>query len=100
MATAGLRAVTGFVTFLLVFTFRRDGAALLWYGLALGASQVGNVAGALLAPRFRRYGAEEWMLTASSVVVGGVALTAGLVSWGRHWAVAVLLAAGIGLAAG
>jgi hypothetical protein len=100
VATAGLRAVTGFVTFLLVFTFRRDEAALIWYGLALGASQIGNVAGALLAPRFRRYAAEEWMLTGSSVVVGVVALSAGLISWGRHWTVAVLLAAGIGLAAG
>jgi hypothetical protein len=99
VATAGLRAVTGFVTFLLVFTFRRDGAALIWYGLALGASQVGNVAGALLAPRLRRYGAEEWMLTAASAVVGAVALGAGLISWGRHWTVAVVLAAGIGLAA-
>jgi hypothetical protein len=88
------------VTFLLVFTFRRDEAALIWYGLALGASQIGNVAGALLAPRFRRYAAEEWMLTGSSVVVGVVALSAGLISWGRHWTVAVLLAAGIGLAAG
>jgi MFS family permease len=100
LATAGLRAVTGFVTFLLIFTFRRNEAALIWYGLALGASQVGNVAGALLAPSFRRYAAEEWMLTSSSVVVGAVALAAGLISWGRHWAIAVLLAAGIGLAAG
>jgi hypothetical protein len=100
LATAGLRAVTGFVTFLLIFTFRRDEAALVWYGLALGASQIGNVAGALLAPRFRRHAAEEWMLTAASVVVGAVALSAGLISWGRHWTVAVVLAAGIGLAAG
>ncbi len=100
VATAGLRAVTGFVTFLLVFTFRRDEAALVWYGLALGASQVGNVAGALLAPKLRRYAAEEWMLTSSSVVVGVVGVSAGLISWGRHWAVAVLIAAGIGLAAG
>jgi MFS family permease len=100
VATAGLRAVTGFVIFLLVFTFRRDEAGLIWYGLALGASQVGNVAGALLAPRFRRFVAEEWMLTGSSVVVGIVALSAGLISWGQHWTVAVLLAAGIGLAAG
>ncbi|MGP8205578.1 MAG: MFS transporter [Acidimicrobiales bacterium] len=100
VATAGLRAVTGFVIFLLVFTFRRDEAALIWYGLALGASQVGNVAGALLAPRFRRYVAEEWMLTGSSAVVGVVALSAGLISWGRHWTVAVFLAAAIGLAAG
>jgi MFS family permease len=100
LATAGLRAVTGFVTFLLVFTFRRDGAALIWYGLALGASQVGNVAGALLAPKLRRHAAEELMLTAASVVVGAVALSAGLISWGRHWTIAVVLAAGIGLAAG
>lgn len=100
VATAGLRAVTGFVTFLLIFTFRRDEAALVWYGLALGASQVGNVAGALLAPKLRRYAAEEWMLTSSSVVVGIVGVSAGLISWGRHWAVAVLIAAGIGLAAG
>ena len=51
-------------------------------------------------PRFRRRAAEEWMLTASSVVVGAAALSAGLISWGRHWTVAVFLAAGIGLAAG
>jgi MFS family permease len=99
VATGGLRAATGFVLFLLVFTFRRDSAALIWYGLALGASQVGNVVGALLAPRLRRLGPEEWMLTASSVVVGASALCAGLIDWGREWAVAVALAAGIGLAA-
>jgi len=99
VATGGLRAATGFVLFLLVFTFRRDSAALIWYGLALGASQVGNVVGALLAPRLRRLGPEEWMLTASSVVVGASALCAGLIDWGREWAVAVGLAAGIGLAA-
>jgi hypothetical protein len=99
VATGGLRAATGFVLFLLVFTFRRDSAALIWYGLALGASQVGNIVGALLAPRLRRLGPEEWMLTASSVVVGASALCAGLIDWGREWAVAVALAAGIGLAA-
>jgi hypothetical protein len=100
LATAGLRASVGFVTFLLVFTFRRHGAALIWYGLALGASQIGNIAGALLAPSLRRRAPEEWMLTASSVVVGGGALLAGVVQWGTHWLVAVALAAGIGLAAG
>jgi Major Facilitator Superfamily len=99
LSTAGLRAATGFVLFLLVFTFRRDSAALIWYGLALGASQVGNVVGALLAPRLRKIGREEWMLTASSVAVGAGALSAGLVHWGREWLVAVAIAAGIGLAA-
>ena len=99
VATGGLRAATGFVLFLLVFTFRRDSAALIWYGLALGASQVGNVVGALLAPKLRRLGPEEWMLTASSVVVGASALCAGIIDWGREWGVAVALAAGIGLAA-
>ena len=100
LSTAGLRAVTGFVTFLLVFTFRREGAALVWYGLALGASQVGNVSGALLAPKLHRRAPEEWMLTGASAGVGAASLCAGLVHWGTHWAVAVLLAGGIGLAAG
>jgi len=99
VATGGLRAATGFVFFLLVFTFRRDSAPLIWYGIALGASQVGNVVGALLAPRLRRRGREEWMLTASSLVMGLGALGTGLVNWGREWLVAVALSAGIGLAA-
>jgi hypothetical protein len=100
VATAALRFSTGFVTFLLVFTFRRGSAALIWYGLALGASQLGNVSGALLAPRLRKRAPEEWMVTGSSVVVGAFALGAGVIDWGRHWAVAVVLAGGIGLAAG
>jgi len=98
-ATGALRFSVGFVTFLLVFTFRRHDAALIWYGFALGASQVGNVVGALVAPQLRRRSSEEVMLTASSVVVGAAALAAGAVHWGTHWAVAVVLAAGIGLAA-
>jgi MFS family permease len=100
VATAALRFSTGFVTFLLVFTFRRGSAALIWYGLALGASQLGNVSGALLAPRLRKRAPEEWMVTGSSVVVGAAALSAGVIDWGRHWAVAVVLSGGIGLAAG
>ena len=100
VATAALRFSTGFVTFLLVFTFRRGSAALIWYGLALGASQLGNVSGALLAPKLRKRAREEWMVTGSSVVVGAAALGAGVINWGRHWAVAVVLAGGIGLAAG
>jgi len=100
VATGALRFSTGFVTFLLVFTFRRGSAALIWYGLALGASQLGNVSGALLAPRLRRRAPEEWMVTGSSVVIGLAALSAGVIDWGRHWAVAVFLAGGIGLAAG
>lgn len=100
VATAALRFSTGFVTFLLVFTFRRGSAALIWYGLALAASQLGNVSGALLAPRLRKRAPEEWMVTGSSVVVGAAALGAGVIDWGRHWAIAVVLSGGIGLAAG
>ena len=100
LATAALRLSVGFVTFLLVFTFRRHDAALIWYGLALGASQVGNVSGALLAPLLRKHAAEELMLTGSSVVAGATALAAGIVHWGTHWFVAVLMAAVIGLVAG
>ncbi|MGH9105749.1 MAG: MFS transporter [Acidimicrobiales bacterium] len=100
LATAALRFSAGFVTFLLVFTFRRHAAALIWYGLALGASQAGNVAGAVLAPRLRRLAREEWMLTAASVAAGAAALLAGVLSWGTHWFVAVVFAGVIGLAAG
>jgi len=98
-STAGLRAVTGFVTFLLVFTFRRGGAELVWYGLALGASQVGNVAGALLAPLLRRRAREELMLTGASLFIGASALSAAVAHWGHYWGAGVVLAAGISVAA-
>jgi MFS family permease len=100
VTTGALRFCSGFVTLLLLFTFRRHSADVIWYGLALGASQVGNVLGALIAPRLREHAREEWMLTGSALVVGAASLLAGLVHWGTHWFVAVLLAAGIGLAAG
>jgi MFS family permease len=100
VTTGVLRFCAGFVTLLLLFTFRRHSADVIWYGIALVASQVGNVLGALIAPRLRDHAREEWMLTASALVVGGTSLVAGLVHWGTHWFVAVLLAAGIGLASG
>lgn len=100
LTTGGLRAATGFVTFLLVFTFRRGSAALIWYGLALGAAQLGNVAAGLVSPRLRQKGQEEWMLTAASVVIGTMCVVAGVISWGGHWAVAVLLSGCVGLTAG
>ena len=99
LTTAGLRAITGFVTLLLLFTFRRNGADIIWYGLALSASQVGNAAGAVLAPWARRRVREESILTGASFIIGGAALGAGLIHWGQHWGVGVPLAGGISLAA-
>jgi MFS family permease len=100
LATGSLRFSSGFVTFLVVFTFRRGGASFVWYGLALGASQLGNLAGALLAPRLRHRAPEEWILTGSATVIGAVSLVMGVVDWSSHWLVAVALAGAVGLAAG
>ncbi|HET9061297.1 MAG TPA: MFS transporter [Acidimicrobiales bacterium] len=100
IATGALRFCAGFATFLLVFTFRRGDAAWVWYGLALGGSQVGNVAGVYLAPRLRRVAREEWMVIAAAGLMGAVCLSAGIVQIGHHWLVAVFLATGIGVAAG
>lgn len=92
--------MVGFVTFLLVFALRRAGAPVIWYGLALGASQVGNVGGALIGPRLRARIREEWMLTGASLLVGLVALVISFLPWDHRWPSTTLLSLALGLAAG
>jgi hypothetical protein len=74
-AMAVLRATVGFLTFLLAFAFRRAHAASWWFGVAIGASLLGTLLAALVAPRLRRAVSEERMLTASlaCVALAGVA---------------------------
>jgi hypothetical protein len=83
-----LKGVVGFLTFLLAFSLRRQGAPAWWYGLVLGASLAGSVAGVLLVPRVRRLLAEQQMLTVAvwlvavpatfAAVLGGRAVQAAL----------------------
>jgi MFS family permease len=68
-AMAVLRGAVGFLTFLLAFAFRRAHAPSWWFGIAVGASLIGTLVGALLAPRARRLVSEERMLTAALIAV-------------------------------
>ncbi|HYA68784.1 MAG TPA: MFS transporter [Acidimicrobiales bacterium] len=83
-----LKGVVGFLTFLLAFSLRRQGAPAWWFGLVLGASLAGSVAGVLLVPRVRRLLREQEMLTVAvwlvavpatlAAVLGGRAVQAAL----------------------
>jgi hypothetical protein len=92
-----LRGIVGFLTFLVAFAFRREGAPAWWFGLVLAASMAGSFVGAAVAPRLRRRLAEERILMGSLAMValtGLVALRVG----GRP--AAALLAAAVGIGAG
>lgn len=65
-----VRWAVGFLTFLLLFEFRRRGAELVWFGLAATASAVGLQLGALLAPALRKSASEERIIVGSLGVVG------------------------------
>jgi len=74
---AVLRGTVGFLAFHIAFSFRRDGVANAWLGLAVAGSAVGSLVGSFLAPRLRAVLREE------SIVLGalvGVAAT-GIVVW-------------------
>ena len=78
VAMAGMRFAAGFLTALIVFAFRRQGAPVIWYGLVAVASVGGNFAGALVAPRLRRRITEKRL-------VGGAALAIGVTAVGVAW---------------
>ncbi len=96
-AMAVLRAIVGFMTFLVAFHFRRENAAAWEYGLVLATSMVGNFVGAAVAPWLRRFLREERILLgalAGVTVVGFVtARSGGLVA-------IAILASVVGVAAG
>jgi hypothetical protein len=92
-----LRGVVGFLTFLVAFAFRHEGAPAWWFGVVLAASMAGSFVGAAAAPPLRRRVEEERILLGSLALV----VVAGLASLrlgGRPGA--ALLAAAVGVAAG
>ncbi|HWI03101.1 MAG TPA: hypothetical protein VNT52_04630 [Acidimicrobiales bacterium] len=91
-----LRAVVGFLTFLIAFSFRHDDAPAWWFGLVLAASMVGSFAGAALAPGLRKRLVEERILQGALVLVVGVGLGA---AWIGGLAASALLAGAVGVAA-
>ena len=74
VAMAGMRAVAGFLTALVIFAFRRDDTPLFWYGLVAVASVGGNFGGAILAPRLRPLVTERLLVGAAAVLIGVTAV--------------------------
>jgi hypothetical protein len=68
-AMAVLRAVVGFLTFLVAFDFRHRGAPAWWFGLVLAVSMAGNFLGAAVAPWLRKLVAEERILLGALALV-------------------------------
>ncbi len=91
-----LRGSVGFLTFLIAFTLRREGAPAWRFGAALAASMGATVLGAALAPRLRRRVREEHLLAGSMALV----VVSGAGAWQLGGFVGdLLLAAAIGGAA-
>lgn len=76
IATGVLRAAVGFLTFLIAFALRREGAPAWVFGAVLAASMAGSVLGAVAAPALRRKMIEEHLLSASLGLVVISALVA------------------------
>jgi hypothetical protein len=74
---AVLRGTVGFLAFHIAFSFRREGIASAWLGMAIGASCVGTLLGSALAPRLRSVLREEHIVLGALI---GVAVT-GIVEW-------------------
>ena len=93
---AVLRAVVGFMTFLVAFAFRRGGAPPWWFGVVLATSLTGNFVGAAIAPWLRKHLREERILLGAMALVTVVAFVCARV--GGLGAIATLGGA-LGLAA-
>lgn len=66
-----LRAVVGFVFFLIAMVLKEQGADLATYGTAVSAGAIGTFLGNAIAVRLRRRVNERWMLLGSLVLSGG-----------------------------
>ena len=63
-----LRCCVGFVLFHLAFSFRTQDAGTLWFGLAVGLSSLGAMAGNALGPRLRSSLHEDNMIVVALVL--------------------------------
>jgi hypothetical protein len=96
VAMGALRASVGFLTFLVAFALRRDGAPSWVFGAALLASMVGSLAGSAGAGPLRRLMREELLLTMALGALGVAGLAVTLMA---ERVGAAVLAAVVGLAA-
>jgi MFS family permease len=90
------RALVGFVTFLVAFTFRDEGAPNWWLGLVGAAGIGGGLLGAAVAPRLRHL-ADEGRILLGSLISVTICCLLGIVWSGRLGT--MFVAAAIGIAA-
>jgi hypothetical protein len=88
MPMSVLKALVGFLTFLVAFGLRREGAATWWFGFVLGGLTAGALIGVLLVGRARRVLSEQQMLIGSLWLVAAVAGLGAL--YMSRWFVAVV----------
>jgi len=75
-AAAASRALVGFLLFLLAFGLKRAHVGSAGFGFVLGCAGIGSFAGAVIVPRLRRGGTEEWVIAASLLLGAGASLIA------------------------
>jgi hypothetical protein len=75
-AAAASRALVGFLLFLLAFGLRRAHVGSAGFGFVLGCAGIGSFIGAVIVPRLRRGGTEEWIIAASLLLGAGASLIA------------------------
>jgi hypothetical protein len=88
-----LRASVGFMTFLVAFGFRNEGAPSWWFGVVLAASMGGTLVGASSAPGLRRSVREERIITGALIGLAVVGLVCGVRGGDRKLWAAVLAGA-------
>lgn len=96
LAMATLRAVVGFTTFLIAFSFRRGHVSTIWFGVVLIFSVVGGLLGTAAAPYLRERVREEQMVVGA---LAGVAVLGLAMSQLSGPLAAAVLAGGVGFAA-
>jgi hypothetical protein len=73
MPMSVLKALVGFLTFLIAFALRREAAATWWFGFVLGGLTAGALIGVLLVSRIRKVMSEQQILTAALLLVAAFA---------------------------
>jgi hypothetical protein len=72
-----VRGLAGFLLFLIAFGLKRSGASDAGFGLVLACAGAGGFTGAVVLPRLRRSGNEEWIMMTALFVGAGASLIAG-----------------------
>jgi Transmembrane secretion effector len=93
MPMSVLKALVGFLTFLIAFALRREAAATWWFGFVLGGLTAGALIGVLLVSRIRKVLSEQQILTSALLLVAAFA-TLGAFFPARYMQALVALAMG------